>query len=307
MAAFTSQAVNLTARVEQPPTIIKHPLDPPPLTQAEVDVITQDEIGLTGCQPGELEFPYEAPTDACVWWALRINLRNNYYDPLVDLLVKDAFMGELDGVALPHVPVKVHLLGQNLGQAQQTEFSDRVEIDWCVTGNLQDRACSPGSQLDPGKDAHLDMLVFTRPNPQGQQEFASPGTYTLNGGPSAEWTDPGGVRCAPLAECPVAQPLMIDAVGDAAPTTAPAEPPTGTSTEPTPTPTPEPTPESGSSQLSEPDSTAATPPPEATVTPPPEPTATPPPEPTATPTPSPEPTSDPATTPTPESTPTPSG
>ncbi len=238
MAAFTSQVVNITARIEQPPTIEKFAVADPEVTQAEVDAITQAAIGLTGCQPANLEFPYEAGTGACVWWALRISLRNNYYDPLIDLLVRDAFIGELNGLPLGHVPVMVELLAPTLGEAQATASFDRVEIEWCVTGPLQAGACIPGGALDPGLDAYLDLLVVTRPDPTGRQEFVSPGAYTLNGGPSAEWTDPSGVLCAPLAECPLAQPMMVEAVFGLAPTPTPT--PTSTPT-PTPTPTPAPT------------------------------------------------------------------
>ncbi len=247
VAAFTSQTVNITARVEQPPTIVKYPLTPPPVTQAEVDAMTLDAIGVTGCQPGELEFPYEAPTGTCVWWALRVSVRNNYYDPLIDLAVKDTFVGERDGITLSEVPVKVSPLGASQGQVELTELTDQVQIDWCLTGSLQDGACTGGGRLDPGAEAHLDLLVFTKPDLEGQQEFVSPGTYTLNGGPSAEWVDPNGVVCAPLAECPTAQPMIVEAVSGPdqpaaplapAPTSAPTSTPTSA---PPPAPTPTPT------------------------------------------------------------------
>lgn len=265
VAAFTSQTVSITARVDQPPIITSYPLDPAPLTQAEVDAMTQDAIGVSGCQPGDLEFPYEATTGACAWWALRIGVRNNYYDPLIDLTVEDTFVGKVDGMLLPEVPVKVRLLAVSLGDAQQTASLDRVQIDWCVTGPLQDGGCTGGGQLEPGLDAYVDLLVFTQLNLQGQQEFTAAGTYTLDEGPRARWVDPSGVICAPLAECPMAQPVTVEAVSDGIELSEPAEMPT-----PTPTPTPAPT-----------------------STPTPAPT----PAPTSTPTPAPTPS--PATTPTP--------
>jgi len=296
-AAFTSQVVNMTARVEQPPTVIKYPLDPSPLSQVQVDAITQDAIGLTGCEPGDLEFPYEAPAGTCVWWPLRISVRDNYYDPLVDLLVSDVFAGDLNGTMLPEVPVHVTMLGLSQGEASETTLADRVEINWCVSGPLENDACAPGGQLDPGAEAHLDLLMFTKPNSLGQQEFAAAGAYTINGGPSAEWTDPAGVLCAPLGECPLALPVQVTVATNAAPsqtvttdeattdaattTTSTSGTTTTTTTTPVPTPTPTPAP-------------ASAPPPESTPTPtppPPTPTPTPaPPEPTPTPTPEPTPT-----------------
>src|SRR3972149_5514753 len=79
---------------------------------------------------------------------LRISVRDNYYDPLVDLLVRDVFAGDLNGTMLPEVPVHVTMLGLSQGEASETTLADRVEINWCVSGPLENDACAPGGQLD---------------------------------------------------------------------------------------------------------------------------------------------------------------
>ena len=59
MAASTSQWVSILARVEErPPTIVKHVLTEPGITQAEVDAITQASSGLTGCLQADADFPF---------------------------------------------------------------------------------------------------------------------------------------------------------------------------------------------------------------------------------------------------------
>ena len=248
VAAFTSQVVNITARVEQPPTIEKFAVADPQITQAEVDAITQADTGVTGCQPADTEWPIEVPTDTCVWWVVRIAVHNSFYTPMIDVLVTDRISAELEAVILSLTGGEAQIMTQQL--------QDR--LTWCVSGPLLGDACQAGGgQLDPGDGETLDLLVFTGQNPPGKQAYTSPGEYELNSGAVAKWLDPDGVQCGQQpGGCPSTPSIPVTAVcvnSCSDPTFAPAPTPTPTPTPapapaltatptPTPTPTPAPTP-----------------------------------------------------------------
>lgn len=283
LMAFTAQIVNLEARIVQPPTIQKFVVPDPQVTQGQVDAITQASTGVTGCQPGDTAYPIEVPTETCVWWVLRIAVRNNFPTPLTDMLVKDRFGAELDAA----------VLAASRGDAQVVVQGNQARLTWCVTGPILAGACDPGvGQMLPGDSETLDLLVFTKLNPPGKQAYTSPGEHVMNSGATAKWDDPSGIVCGQQAGgCPSTPPITLTAVCPGpCPTSAPVSPlSSGSESQPTPEPSPEPT------------ATAApAPPPVPTPTPAPEPTPTP------VPSPSPLPTATAAPSPTPAPSPEPS-
>ena len=227
-AASTSQWVNIFARVEQPPTVVKHVLKDPDLTGSPV----QPPVG---CMPADSEPPLEVPIETCIWWVLRIQVTNSFPDTIMeDLVVTDRFGAELDGQPLSDVPVNVEVITHSRGQSGKETFETQVRINWCVTGDLDVAGeCVDGGQLLPGESAFLDMLVWTKLNPSGKQEYTSPGAYEMNSGATAKWLDQNGVQCAPLADCPSTPSIMVEAIEAITTVTATA----------TPTPTADPPPE----------------------------------------------------------------
>ena len=198
LEANTSQWVDLTAHVSQPPTIQKVALADPPISQGEVDEITQATTGATGCLQADAEPPIEVPIETCVWWVLRIAVTNSTGGEMHDLMVVDRFGAELGvGEFLDYVPVEVVVVSHSRGQSGTGTFDTQHRVVWCVTNGepgpvdpINDETCVdpvPPDPLMPGESAFIDLLVFTRLNPSGRQEYTSTGTYTMNSGATATW------------------------------------------------------------------------------------------------------------------------
>jgi hypothetical protein len=228
---------------------------------------------------------------------LRIELTNAFGTgtSMQHVVVTDHFGAELDGQPLSDLPVDVQVITHSGGHFHQDNFETQVRITWCVTGDLVDGECVDGGALLPGESAFMDMLVWTKLNPAGKQEYTCPGTYEMNSGATAKWLDENGVNCAPLADCPSTAPIDVTASRVGAGTA------TATATS---TPTADP-PGSGTPTLTATRTATATKTPKATKTP--RATKTPTRTPTQTPTmtPSTTPTATPTGTPTPAATPTP--
>jgi hypothetical protein len=233
-AASTSQWVSIIARVEQPPpTIVKHVLTDPGLTQEQVDAITQAFSGLTGCVQADADPPIEVPTGTCVWWVMRIEVTNTFSGTdhsMQNVVATDTFGAELDGQPLNDVPVDVQVITHSRGRYCQDNFESQVRITWCVTGDLVGGNCVDGGALPPGETDFLDMLVWTKLNPAGKQEYTCPGTYQMNCGATLKWVDGNGVQCGPLANCPSTPPIDVTASKPGAGTTTPTATRTGTPT-----------------------------------------------------------------------------
>ncbi len=161
-----------------------------------------------------------------------------------NVVVTDNFGAEMDGQPLNDVPVDVQVITHSRGGFHKDNFETQVRITWCVTGDLVGGECVDGGPLLPGESAFLDMLVWTKLNPAGHQEYTCPGTYQMNSGATAKWKDQNGVQCAPLAECPSTPPVDVTASKPGAGTTTPTATGTGTpagTRTATPTATPSPT------------------------------------------------------------------
>jgi hypothetical protein len=250
LGAFTSQWVGITARVTQPPTVNKSVLPDPQITQDEVDTITQAYTGVTGCLAADTEFPIEVPAQTCVWWVLRITVTNSTGGDMHDVMVVDRFGAEL-GVNefLDYVPVEAIPIFHSRGRSSSglAPFETQFRVVWCVTDGepgavdpINDDTCIdpvPPQPLLPGESEFIDLLVFTKLNPSGKQEYTTPGTYTMNSGATVTWEQ--GAAGGPQGSDSTS-PIAVTAVCSN-PCSDPDPTPTPTPT-PSPMPTPTPTP-----------------------------------------------------------------
>jgi len=238
-AAYESHIVSITARVEQRPLLEKHVVPDPSHLPAQPPA---------GCVPGDANPPIEVPAETCLWWVMRIEMSNPFNVALENVVITDHFGAELDVVPPADAPVDVEVVTHSRGQPKKEVFQTQVRITWCVTGDLlPDGTCS-GGQLDPGDSAYLDLLVYTKTNPSGKQEYTEAGTYEMNSGATAKWVDPEGVQCGPLSNCPTTPSLEVKVLpadkseADGAEPVQPSGTPTPEATgspEPSGTPTPE--------------------------------------------------------------------
>ena len=222
--AFESHVINVRARVIKPNIIEKVVLDDP-LNEAGTSGITQEKVDqivnqindplhllpdVTGCTEASLvpdplnPDPLVVPIETCVWWVLRITVTNMTGQDMHDVMVVDRFGAELGvGEFLDYVPVGVipiyHTRGKPSTGLVEDGFFTQFRVVWCVTDGLTlpgpldpitDDTCigpDPPTPLEPGDSEFIDLLVFTKLNPAGKQEYTTPGTYTMNSGATLKW------------------------------------------------------------------------------------------------------------------------
>ena len=229
-AAEESYVLDIQARLQSPPTVVSKAVVKNPLQKVTQDDVDAAYFRVTGadlatnfdpdtfdCQQADTNFPILVPIKTCVWWVMRITVRNLFDNPISNVMVTDRFAAELAGKPLDSgVPVHVEVLTHSRGSSGSQSFETQYRLLWCVTGNLDEVAeecVKKGDERDllqPGEVATLDMLVFTKLNPNGQiklqkegiydprfQEYTSPCTadmekplcYELNSGATAKWRD----------------------------------------------------------------------------------------------------------------------
>jgi len=229
-AAEESYVLNITASVKAPPTVVSKAVVKDPLQKVTQDQVDDAYFRVTGanlatnfdpdtfdCQQADTNFPILVPINTCVFWVMRITVRNLFDNPISNVMVTDRFGAELAGKPLDSgVPVHVEVITHSRGNSGGQLFETQYRLLWCVTGNLDEVAeecVKKGDERDllmPGERATLDMLVFTKLNPNGQiklqkegiydprfQEYTSPCTpdmekdlcYELNSGATAKWRD----------------------------------------------------------------------------------------------------------------------
>jgi hypothetical protein len=266
-AAYESHVVSITAHVEERPLLEKH------LVTDSSDLAVQPPAD---CVPGDPNPPIEVPAETCLWWVMRVTMSNPFDVPLENVVVTDEFGAEFDVVPLGHGPVGVQAATDTSGESRNVSLQTQSRITWCASGALQPDGTCSGGQLEPSGSAYLDLLVYTKTNPSGEQGYSEGGTYEMDSGATAEWVDPNGVECSPLSNCPSVPSLELNVLppddtepvdqGET-PTPAPAASP-----EPVETPTPAPTGSPGPVESSTPAPTASlgrgeTPTPEPTASP----------------------------------------
>jgi hypothetical protein len=107
---------------------------------------------------------------------------------------------------------------------------------------INDESCIdpvPPQPLLAGQSEFIDLLVFTKLNPSGKQEYTTPGTYTMNSGATVTWEQgmPGGSQGSDGTPS-----ILVTAIDDPPPTPMPTATPSSTATStPTATVTPAPT------------------------------------------------------------------
>ncbi len=206
-SAFESYVLELNAHLEPPPsviskTILKNPLDE--VSQGEVDAAYLAANGVAGdCIQADTNPPILVPIETCVFWVIRITVNNYFDNPISNVMVTDRYGAELGGVPLDSVPVYVEIISHSRGNSGRQSFDTQYRILWCVTGNLDevneecDKKGDDRDLMRPGEVATLDMLVFTKLNPSGRQEYTTACEetdgkdlcYELNSGANAKWID----------------------------------------------------------------------------------------------------------------------
>lgn len=107
-----------------------------------------------------------------VEWRVPIVLRVLDQEGITDIEVKDTFPAE-------------YSVDRFIATAGQ------VTVEPAGGGNSATKVTWTIDELPGGSVARLVMLVSTRTNPAGKQEFTSPGVYDLNPGMDAKWTVDG--------------------------------------------------------------------------------------------------------------------
>jgi hypothetical protein len=142
-------------------------------------------------EPGD---PYVVPAYTCVVWLVTVHFTNPNDYPITNVVVTDRWGAELGGVPLDEEsPVNLFIKTHSRGKANKESFETQYRITWYVTyqsGNVAfPEEVDNSGVVGPGEEEYLQLYVWTKLNPSGRQEYTTPGTYTLNSGPTAKWFD----------------------------------------------------------------------------------------------------------------------
>ena len=194
VSAYESYLINVKAHVKYPFNVFKTMR----LATAE-EIAAAEALGVVfpnPPNPPEVTEPDMVPVFTCVAWIVEITVNNPYDYPITEVTVKDNFSAELGAEPLDSLPVDLTVLSHSRGKSGKQAFPTQYRIDWYVTyisGDVNDPETVDNSDwMLPGESETLTMMVWTKLNPSGRQEYTSPGTYTLNSGPTAKWFDPDG-------------------------------------------------------------------------------------------------------------------
>ena len=186
VAAYEAHVVNVTARVKARFNIIK-----------TMRLATDEEIGTSGItfpstHPNETDdgVPVTGPAnvvpmETCVVWMVTITVSNPHDYEMQNVVVTDHFGAELAVDVWdvdPGETTNVVVDPKTHTRPDGSTFETQYRVTWYV-GVL-----APSGE--PGDSATLEMLVWTKLNPAGKQEYTSPGFYTLNSGATMKWLDP---------------------------------------------------------------------------------------------------------------------
>lgn len=146
--------------------------------------------------PSGVTSPSSVPIFTCIAWIVELTAQNPHTYPITNVTVGDNFSAELGAEPLSSLPVDLTIIWHTAGKAKQKQFPTQYRIDWFVTyisGDLDDpESIDNSGVMQPGESQTLTMMVWTKLNPSGRQEYTSPGTYTLNSGPVMKWYDLDG-------------------------------------------------------------------------------------------------------------------
>lgn len=143
--------------------------------------------------------PFNVPMYTCVVWMVTLDFINTTDDWIYNVVIKDHFGAELGGHPLDDMPVDLIIVSHKTGSAKKELFETQYRITWYVDRDVADPA-APVQGIAPGQTSQLKILVWTKLNPSGRQEYTSRGYYEFNSGPTAKWEDRYGVQSS--AEAP---------------------------------------------------------------------------------------------------------
>ena len=194
VSAYESHLINVKVRVEQRFNVFKTMRL---ASQAEInEAIRQGVVFPHPPNPPEVTEPDMVPVFTCVAWIVSIMVSNPHDYPITEVTVKDNFSAELGAEPLDSLPVDLTVIWHSRGKSKKAAFPTQYRILWYVTYVSGDpeipETVDNSDWMMPGESETLTMMVWTKLNPSGRQEYTSPGTYTLNSGPTAKWFDPDG-------------------------------------------------------------------------------------------------------------------
>jgi hypothetical protein len=96
------------------------------------------------------------------------------------VVITDHFGAELgvNGEVLSQGVLDLTVIEHSRGKVKTDTFDTQYRITW----QLGDVCVEDGPQT-------LTLLVWTKLNPAGNQEYTTPGRYEFNSGPTAKWWD----------------------------------------------------------------------------------------------------------------------
>ena len=202
VSAYEAHTVNVKVSIEERFNVVKYIR----LADAQ-DIFDAREAGITfPCDPDDpnpdpvdLDDPYNVPTNTCVLWVVTIGFMNPHSYNMTEVVVKDNFGAELAGEPLDEVPVDLDFKYHTRGKPNKKKdpFTTQYRIIWYVTyvsGNWTnpedpENPLDNSDVLEPEASEYIEVLVWTKLNPAGKQEYTSWGPYTLNSGPTGKWFD----------------------------------------------------------------------------------------------------------------------
>lgn len=138
--------------------------------------------------------PTQVPTSTRMEWTFYFIVKNDTEATMRDLVLTDRFGAELD--ALDYYEVNFVYASPGWTFEQSTSKSGQQDrIRWTI------------DELAPMNRGLLVLTVATKTNPAGKQQYASPGTYTLNSGAVLKWRDAAGPNNSETTE-----PIEVTAV-----------------------------------------------------------------------------------------------
>ncbi len=191
--AYEAHAVNVTAHVKERFNVTKTMRLATALEIATSGIIFPNTPNPQppGDPPPWVTDPAYVPVETCVVWMVIITVSNPHEYWIYDVVVKDNFSAELAGEPLGSMPVDLLIKWHSRGKAKTEKFATQYRIIWYVDRTEADPSYPPLG-MEPGGSATLYIMVWTKLNPAGKQEYTSPGNYTLNSGATLKWLDPDG-------------------------------------------------------------------------------------------------------------------
>ena len=195
VSAYEAHTMNVTAHVKETFNVVKtirlaegweideffeaHRYDDPPFEWPSPP------------NPPTVQDPYNVPINTCVVWVVRIGICNPHDYPMTEVVVTDHFGAELaSGETLDTMPVDVWFKEHTRGKGKKEPFITQYRITWYVTWDdvLEDNSGELAPAGEEGAEAWMELLVWTKKNPAGWQEYTTGGVYyALNSGPTAKW------------------------------------------------------------------------------------------------------------------------